>query len=326
MIPIDCLYPAIVAVYSLGSDVKKDGTPGHKVVFGSAIGEIKPDINGEVPAVYQVPCGKCYNCRKQQAFAWAVRIQMEQLCYKRDECCFLTLTYDDDHVPYELDHKHLQRFLHTLRTILNRQDGSKIRYFVAGEYGSKLGRPHFHMILFGYDFFKDGVFFERSKSGGFLYTHDFITRSWPHGIASFGEVTSASAMYVAQYTTKKLVDSSADLIGERKQPYIQMSRRPGIGQKYIIEHAKDIVDDGGLYLNGNFVRINRYMMKLLLSSGDLTLLDRAKIHTMTEETVRMNIDLWESLYSGYYMDYVREQAQNELAYKHAQKLSKGEVF
>lgn len=325
MLTIDCLFPGIVAVYSLGSAIKKDGSRGHKVVFGSAIGDIKPDINGEVPAVYQVPCGKCYNCRKQQAYAWSVRIQMEQLSHPQSECCFLTLTYDDAHLPPELNHKHVQKFMHTLRVIIDRHCGAKIRFFLSGEYGSKLGRPHFHLMLFGYDFFKDAQFSMRSQSGAFLYTHDFINRAWPYGLASFGEVTAASAMYVAQYTTKKLLTSD-ELLEGRTPPYIQMSRRPGIGHQYLIDHAEEIANDGGVYLNGKFIRINRYMLKTLLANGDLTLLDRARIHEMSEETAKLNVELWQHLHDGYYINFVRDSAMVEQVAKANEKKTKGDVF
>lgn len=44
-----------------------------------------------------------------------------------------------------------------------------------------------------------------------------------------------------------------------------MSRRPGIGHDYIIQHKDEILADGGVYLHGEFFPISRYMMKVFIS-------------------------------------------------------------
>ena len=45
-----------------------------------------------------VPCGKCEDCLKSKARGWAFRILKEASLYENN--FFLTLTYDDDHLPY----------------------------------------------------------------------------------------------------------------------------------------------------------------------------------------------------------------------------------
>ena len=52
------------------------------------------------PYVYDslvVPCGKCINCLKNKQSQMVVRIKRE--AEKRGSLCFLTLTYDDEHLP-----------------------------------------------------------------------------------------------------------------------------------------------------------------------------------------------------------------------------------
>lgn len=44
-----------------------------------------------------VPCGKCEACRNRKAFAWSKRLELEEHCWKYT--AFVTLTYDDDHLP-----------------------------------------------------------------------------------------------------------------------------------------------------------------------------------------------------------------------------------
>lgn len=92
----------------------------------------------------QVPCGKCLECRIQHARDWADRCVIEAKQYKYNY--FVTLTYDDAHLPERnsLNPKDLQLFLKRLR---KRFKGVKIRFLASGEYGSSF-RPHYHLILF----------------------------------------------------------------------------------------------------------------------------------------------------------------------------------
>ena len=47
--------------------------------------------------IVTIPCGKCTGCRLDYSRQWANRCMLELLYHK--ESWFLTLTYDDDHVP-----------------------------------------------------------------------------------------------------------------------------------------------------------------------------------------------------------------------------------
>ena len=90
-----------------------------------------------------IPCGVCLSCRLNRARDWANRCVLEASL--RSENAFVTLTYDDSHLPSSLVKAHLQAFIKKLRN-----DGHSIRYFGCGERGSLNGRPHYHVILFGY--------------------------------------------------------------------------------------------------------------------------------------------------------------------------------
>ena len=46
----------------------------------------------------QVPCGQCYGCRLQYSREWANRCMLEASEYSSN--FFLTLTYDDEHLPW----------------------------------------------------------------------------------------------------------------------------------------------------------------------------------------------------------------------------------
>ena len=90
-----------------------------------------------------LPCGKCPGCLKTRRKQWAVRCEAEAKLYTDN--CFVTLTYDDDHLPCLPVKEHYQKFLRAIR-----KAGYKCRYFGCCERGSKTGRLHFHIILFGF--------------------------------------------------------------------------------------------------------------------------------------------------------------------------------
>ena len=70
--------------------------------------------------------------------------------------CFLTLTFDDLHLPASgsVNVRDVQLFLKRFRKALTYRN-MKIRFFACGEYGDKNLRPHYHLIIFGYDFADD---------------------------------------------------------------------------------------------------------------------------------------------------------------------------
>ncbi len=46
-----------------------------------------------------VPCGKCMACQIRKRKEMSLRLSCEASMYDSDKCCFITLTYDDEHVP-----------------------------------------------------------------------------------------------------------------------------------------------------------------------------------------------------------------------------------
>jgi len=47
-----------------------------------------------------IPCGKCRGCRLDYAREWANRMFLEAALSPDDSCWFVTLTYDDAHIPF----------------------------------------------------------------------------------------------------------------------------------------------------------------------------------------------------------------------------------
>lgn len=195
----------------------------------------------------KLPCGKCIGCLLERSRQWAVRCIHEASLHNQN--CFLTLTYDDYHLPPggSLCKETFVKFMKRLR----KRCGSGIRFFQCGEYGEKLKRPHHHVCLFGYDF-GDKYVYGKSKSGHFLYRSPMLEELWPFGFCSIGELTKETAGYTARYCLKKLehrIDEYEGLVPE----YVTMSRRPGIGRGYYELYKDDlfnydvcVVDNGFL--------------------------------------------------------------------------------
>lgn len=192
----------------------------------------------------EVPCGHCVGCRMSHAKEWAVRCALEKLYYKDDECWFLTLTYDNKHLPNDrlLHKEHLQKFWKRLR-----KSGFNFRYFACGEYGETYGRCHFHAIVFGLKL-DDLEFFQLSGSMSQLFTSKTLSDLWPYGLLVIGSADSASMAYTAGYVEKKQNDPKWD--SYQVKPFVVMSRKPAIGTRYLLEHKESIMRSNKVY--GNF--------------------------------------------------------------------------
>ncbi len=221
----------------------------------------RADSNGqEVP----LPCGQCIGCRLERSRQWAIRCVHEASLYESN--CFITLTYDNDHLPLNgsLDKSHFQKFMKRLRF---RFSESTVRYYHCGEYGERFRRPHYHACLFNFDFL-DKKFF-RESPGGRLFTSDVLSELWTSGFCLIGSVTFESAAYVARYIMKKVTgDRSADhylsapdehgevfpLLPE----YTTMSRRPGIGREWYEQFSPEVREGDSIIIRGRSMKPPRY--------------------------------------------------------------------
>lgn len=192
-----------------------------------------------------VPCGRCIGCRLEYSRRWAMRCLHESKLWPHN--CFVTLTYDDKHVPDggSLRPRDMVLFLKRLRF----QYGAGIRFFQCGEYGEELARPHHHALLFNHAF--PDMKLHSQKNGLRLYRSGTLEKLWPYGFASIGAVSFESAGYVARYATKKITGAMADdHYRGRTREYCTMSRRPGIGSGFYEKFGSDIYPGGVVVLRG----------------------------------------------------------------------------
>lgn len=213
----------------------------------------------------QLPCGRCMGCRLEKAKQWAIRCDKEAQMH--DQNCFLTLTYDNAHLPvdYSVHPRVMQLFMKKLRKHCQPR---QIRFYLGAEYGDENLRPHYHLIIFGYQF-PDLVFYERTKQGHVLYTSQQLTKLWGNGHCTTGEATFESAGYTARYSTKKITGPKASDFYIRQHPlhgflcrvrpeFSLMSRRPGIGKAYVDAFKDEIYSRDSVISHGAELKPPRF--------------------------------------------------------------------
>lgn len=215
------------------------------------------NANGSWPIVFkesegysdmtlEINCGQCIGCKLEYARQWAVRGMHELKDHRY--ATYLTLTYNGDHLPRNgsLNVIDIQNFLKRLRKFT---DPIKLRYIQCGEYGEKDGRPHHHMILYGFEF-PDKKFL-KYHNGNKLYVSQIAERLWKKGFVTIGDVTFESINYVARYVIKK---QGSKVDEDRAPEYITMSRNPGLGMKHYEQYAEEIYESDTVIIRGKEFR------------------------------------------------------------------------
>ena len=238
-----------------------------------------------------VPCGRCTSCRLEHSRQWAVRCMHESQMHKANS--FITLTYAPEHLPsdHSIHKTELQKFIKRLR----KNTGKELRYFACGEYGDKKGRPHYHAIIFGYDF-PDKTIHTKTQNGDLLYRSKMLEKCWQFGHSLIGEVTFQSAAYVARYVMKKrkgkpdevdpktgktnaeyymLVNPETGEVTDIEPEFCLMSRRPGLGRAWLEKYKTD-TDKDFITMNGNKMSLPKYYDSVIAMEDELDMMERKK--------------------------------------------------
>lgn len=208
-----------------------------------------------------VPCGHCAACIVNNANEWRTRLEIE---YDNSEtACFVTLTYDDTHLPIEprssscgdtlivpvVRKRDIQLFLKRLRQEFK---GSKIRYFVVSEYGPTTFRPHYHGLFFGIPRL------DNRDMVNMVRLSQKIAEIWNNGHVKVDSVTHGRIAYCTKY-----MSCVTDLPDYLPKPFRLMSRRPGIGLSYMEKRDRiewHRINLANYYPSGEFKRkLPRYL-------------------------------------------------------------------
>jgi len=213
---MQCLRPLVISV-------SKVGDYGQNIIYSNSR---RTKIN------QIVPCGYCIACRLNYASEWAGRLYLEKI--QSVYAQWVGLSYNEDEVPitndnYDLCKKDVQDFLKRLRKKIS------LRYFIAGEYGGKTVRPHYHMLIF------------LKKQIPYAKLYKYIKKSWHNGTITCDDVENRHYKYVTKYLTKRLT-------GKFKKDFIkQTGLTPEFGlcsRKPFIGFIEDIEKTFKLFKNG----------------------------------------------------------------------------
>lgn len=172
-------------------------------------------------------CGKCLPCRFKRRRTWVGRMQLESLLHRHS--CFVTLTYKE--APDGFRKEDVQSYVRALR-----KRGVRLRYFGVGERGSRGGRVHWHVAMFGVS----------------AAQQDVLRKCWHHGFVDIGEFNGKVAHYIAKYICK---GGDCARIS---------SLKPGIGADFAPRMAALLpgsIEDvpPGIRVSGRIVPVSRYV-------------------------------------------------------------------
>lgn len=203
-----------------------------------------------------VGCGQCTACKLNYSRDRATLIMMEKIYHEDEVCWFVTLTYNDENLPFHgyrneetgkeyygasLELKDIQKFFKRLRKHF---PDSKIKYILAAEYGSKTMRPHYHFIGFEIPINITKLeLWNRNEWNQPVWKCKELENIWRKGNVMIGSVTWETCAYTCRYTLKKADNSKP------KEWYYLQGLKPewiawsnGIGDQYLIDHTRDIIE------------------------------------------------------------------------------------
>lgn len=237
--------------------------------YGLTFNSTKALIEG---SALSIPCGACLGCRMDRSREWAIRCYHESQMHSANS--FITLTYDDEHLPPDFGvHKRVwQLFMKKLR----KQVGVKIRFFACGEYTEPPEwRPHYHALLFGYQF-PDLVRWTQ-RNGKIFYRSKSLEQLWPNGFSLVSDVNLQSAGYVARYIMKKVsgddqysvdhytrVHPVTNQLHQVDKEFCLMSRKPGLGQTWFEKYKGDAFPSDFVIVDGRKMPVPKFYNKKLI--------------------------------------------------------------
>jgi hypothetical protein len=276
----------------------------------------------------EVPCGKCIACRIQRTNEWTTRIMHEYELTKKG--MFITLTYNNEELKYgksftsgkpsalqttpeggrlhnilpsgnnsgnlhnlnfaTLDKSDLQKFFKRLRKQISGVHTTGLKYFACGEYGETTNRPHYHIIITGWQTPLSNIYYNTVTK---QMSSRLMDQLWTMGHNVCGTVTNDSIQYTVGYIRKKLYGPNNKIDNEiytktgRIPPFQLQSQ--GIGLDYAKNNIKKLLE-GKITVKGKRESVPRYYFKKL-KSPELNQIKRDNIiNKIYEETEQCIID------------------------------------
>lgn len=250
---------------------------------------IKDENKCEIPC----PCGKCPFCIKRRTSQWSWRLMQQEKI--SETAYFITFTYATECVPItdtgllNLRKQDVQLFFKRVRDAHNKyyvknnypqwhkDRATAISYYLAGEYGTKFARPHYHAIIFNSLLElmlsnSDLIAIQNTDFDGQTEVH---IKQWPHGYVTIGRVNEASVGYTLKYLEKPKT-AGWKKGDDRQKEFSLMSK--GIGKSYITAetkkyHMQSLTDLYHITLrDGKKIAMPRYIKEKLYDKEQLSII------------------------------------------------------
>lgn len=193
-------------------------------------------------------CRHCLNCmiKRTMQIEFLTNKELNTVYRSGRSAAFVTLTYDDNHLPYNengfltLRRDHIRNWFKNIRRQMdyyNEKISFKVLY--CGEYGdgshssSRSGasthRPHYHVVFLGL---------------GPEQVKKYTRKLWKFGLCDIGPLSSGGVRYLCKYMTKSMPDKDIKNLREIakvENPFFFHSI--GIGKQWIMENLDKIVED-----------------------------------------------------------------------------------
>lgn len=254
---------------------------------------------------YNVPCRQCMCCRLKKV--QSLRMMSDLYLYDRymngQGASFVTLTYSNDFLPVNdrgiitLCKSDFQKFNKRFRINLMRNNlNISYKFIACGEYGGRLSRPHYHIIMLGI-----------TKP----IADEFVPLSWDHiknGISDIGSLARGGLNYVLKYCTKTSLGKDAKQLYDDngvERPFICHSK--SLELDYFLRNLEEIENNNfALRHKGKLVSLPNYYRKkydvhnqfdnssmliqkqYVADSQGLTVMDYDKIHAYCLERELVN--------------------------------------
>lgn len=193
-------------------------------------------------------CRHCLNCmiKRTMQIEFLTNKELNTVYRSGRSASFVTLTYDDNHLPYNdngfltLKRDHIRNWFKNIRRQMdyyNEKIPFKVLY--CGEYGdgshssSRSGasthRPHYHVVFLGI---------------GPDQVKKYTRKLWKFGLCDIGPLSSGGVRYLCKYMTKSMPDKNIKKLREIvgvENPFFFHSI--GLGKQWILENLDKIVED-----------------------------------------------------------------------------------
>lgn len=212
-------------------------------------------------------CNHCMPClvKKQSQITFLCNKELLETYKKGLSASFVTLTYDDKHLPINergfvtLQRSDVQKFIKRMRRNIEYHGKNlSFKYIYCGEYGdgthSKNGlstrRPHYHLIIFGL-----------SPEQVRFYTK----KLWRFGLCDIGVLGAGGIRYLCKYMAKSSPSKDVKKFREVccvQNPFFYHSI--GIGKEWILKNLDNIVHNEFTFnLNGKKYLFPKYVLRFV---------------------------------------------------------------